>query len=134
MSDKEIYLYLPWPPSANNSKIPVCRAGKTRMVSSNALTHYHWLVFKRVRTTRRAKVEPPYLIELCFHAPDKRRRDIANFEKAVIDGLVLAGAIEDDHKIDTLILRRGDPYPEDPHVEVFIASEKRDVKEGENSC
>ena len=43
-----------------------------------------------------------------FGRPDKRRRDVANYEKAVSDILVTAGVIEDDSLIEEITLRWAD--------------------------
>ena len=43
-----------------------------------------------------------------FGRPDKRRRDVANYEKAVSDLLVSAGIIEDDSLIEEMTLRWAD--------------------------
>mgnify|MGYP000079352359 FL=1 len=39
-------------------------------------------------------------IEILLTRPDKRRRDVANFEKAVTDFLVDSGVLEDDCLIE----------------------------------
>jgi crossover junction endodeoxyribonuclease RusA len=41
--------------------------------------------------------------------PDRRRRDLDNLPKAVLDSLAHAGVYEDDSQIDLLIIRRCDP-------------------------
>lgn len=40
--------------------------------------------------------------------PDRRRRDLDNLPKAVLDSLAHAGVYEDDSQIDLLIIRRQD--------------------------
>ena len=98
-------LTMPWPPSANNSKIPVKRGKFTRMASSPALREYHLLVailFQgKIKT-----LAPPYSVRLDIYEPDRRHRDIANLEKAVVDSLVKAEVMEDDCKINKLVLER----------------------------
>ena len=53
-------------------------------------------------------------IEYNFYMPDKRKRDVANYEKCLTDCLVKYGIIEDDSKIQRLILEKyydkGKPY------------------------
>ncbi len=41
------------------------------------------------------------------HAPDRRRRDLDNLWKGVLDSLTHAGVIEDDSLIDELSIARG---------------------------
>ena len=45
-------------------------------------------------------------IEYNFYFPDKRRRDVANYEKALSDTLVHYGTIEDDSKIQRMVLEK----------------------------
>ena len=44
-------------------------------------------------------------VELC--APDKRRRDIDNYVKAMLDALVHGQVIGDDSQVDRLLIHRG---------------------------
>jgi len=39
--------------------------------------------------------------------PDRRRRDLDNIQKPVLDALEHAGVYEDDSQVDLLITRRG---------------------------
>ena len=50
-------------------------------------------------------------IALCMDAfpPDRRRRDLDNIQKPVLDALEHAGVYEDDSQIDLLLTRRGEP-------------------------
>ena len=41
--------------------------------------------------------------------PDRRRRDLDNIQKPVLDALEHAGIYEDDSQIDLLLTRRGEP-------------------------
>ncbi|AWL29249.1 RusA family crossover junction endodeoxyribonuclease [Acinetobacter defluvii] len=46
-------------------------------------------------------------LEVVFHFPDRRRRDIDNPLKATIDSLVKCGLCDDDEQFDELIVKRG---------------------------
>jgi len=98
-------LTMPWPPSANTSKFPVKGKRGVRMVSTKKLREYHLLVALlfagRIKT-----LKPPYYVKLDIYEPDRRHRDIANLEKAVVDSLVKAGVMEDDRMINKLTLER----------------------------
>jgi Holliday junction resolvase RusA-like endonuclease len=71
--------------------------------------HYHQvakakkLVGDQVRDLalgRDVKVSRPVIVEVIWFVPDKRKRDtdgLGPFLKAALDGLVQAGALEDDH-------------------------------------
>jgi len=59
-----------------------------------------------------------------FSFPDKRKRDVANFEKGPTDLLVALKVMDDDSQIDDLILHRGPLNKESPCV--FICLEEID--------
>lgn len=59
-------------------------------------------------------------VRYTFFFPNKRKRDIANFEKAVSDFITSAGVIEDDCHIGVMILTRGEIDKENPRVEVEV--------------
>jgi Holliday junction resolvase RusA-like endonuclease len=49
---------------------------------------------------------PRLAIFYAFYPPDKRRRDIGNYEKQTTDALMEAGVFEDDEQIDFIWLVR----------------------------
>jgi len=85
-----VTLELPWPLTANNLHAVV----RGRKILSRKGREYRGAA--RVAVT------------LTLHPPDRRKRDIANSEKAAIDGLVFAGVLTDDSQIDRLTIARGD--------------------------
>jgi crossover junction endodeoxyribonuclease RusA len=46
-------------------------------------------------------------LSVMLYPPDRRRRDIDNVCKALLDSLTFAGLIEDDSLIDKLTIERG---------------------------
>ncbi len=50
-------------------------------------------------------------IHLTVHAPDRRKRDILNFDKAVLDACTMGGLWDDDSQIDEAFVVRGLPRP-----------------------
>ena len=46
-------------------------------------------------------------VAITLHAPDKRRRDVDNYTKAVLDLLTHGGVMVDDSQIDRLLITRG---------------------------
>lgn len=53
-------------------------------------------------------------IALCLDAfpPDRRRRDMDNIQKPVLDAMQHAGVFEDDSQVDLLVTRRRDVMPD----------------------
>lgn len=102
---------LPWPPSVNRmwrtiSKGPL--AGRTLL--SEEGREYRRQVNLQVtlqRITRRS-LSGKLAVHITAYPPDRRRRDIDNLLKAVLDSLQHAEVIDDDGEIDVLsIARRG---------------------------
>ncbi len=64
---------------------------------------------KGIRTLKNA-----LKIEYNFYFPDRRRRDICNYEKTLTDTLVDYGIMEDDSQIERIVIEKyydkGNPY------------------------
>jgi crossover junction endodeoxyribonuclease RusA len=105
-------LVLPWPLSANHSKVPIQRDGKVFMVSAKATRQYYKDVWAVVCTA--AQIGQAWGFARCFRLavtlevfpPTKGRFDICNAEKLVVDALVKAGVLADDSNIDEMHLFR----------------------------
>lgn len=97
-------LELPWPPSVNN----YWRHGKGRVYVSDKGVAYRADVWGRIleqhgRTpsrTGRVAVD----IE-CF-PPDRRKRDLDNLNKCLLDALTYCSVWDDDSQIDRLVMTR----------------------------
>lgn len=46
-------------------------------------------------------------VEISLHPPDKRKRDLDNYLKGVLDALTHVGIWDDDSQIDKLTIKRG---------------------------
>lgn len=99
-----ITLTLPWPPSANVYYRNV--AGKT-LISAEGRA-YRKAVADQVLIQRGAKLLAGRLhVSIDAHVPDKRRRDLDNLLKSVLDSMTHAGCWLDDSQIDALMITRG---------------------------
>jgi crossover junction endodeoxyribonuclease RusA len=105
------FLDLPWPPSTNALYRSVQIAGHTRVLLSKAARDYHAMVRRRVQLERLPAFGDLDRLEVVIHArpPDRRKRDLDNLLKSVLDALVKGGAIPDDGQIDKLAIVRGEP-------------------------
>jgi len=48
-------------------------------------------------------------VTLVLHAPDRRRRDLDNYQKCLLDALTHAGVWEDDSQLEQMAVFRGHP-------------------------
>lgn len=104
---------LPVPPTANNL-FPTSKSGH-RFTSSEyrAWKELAAAEFKGCFQQLNGRLQAEYH----YVFKDFKRRDLANFEKAVTDFLVTKGVFEDDCQIDVLILRR---LPKGKESRVYI--------------
>ena len=54
-------------------------------------------------------LEGPLVVEVLVHPPDRRRRDMDNVQKALLDAMQHGGANADDSQIVRLSIERGEP-------------------------
>lgn len=112
-----IELELPYPPSVNNYK----RVGRTvttkngksyqqRVNTDQTKLFYYevWLVIKKLKALKTISmpIQDEISVEVSLYAPDTRKRDIDNPIKALLDGLVKGGLLQDDSQISRLSIER----------------------------
>jgi len=100
-----IELELPYPPSVNHywrrvgARTLISRGGRAfRQSVCSILADYG--------------VEPlagPLEIDIRVYPPDRRRRDVDNVQKALLDAMEHGGAYEDDSQIVRLSIEKGEP-------------------------
>lgn len=100
---------LPFPPSVNHywrhvgNKVLVSSAGrKYRDAVIKSVAQQSVESFGTARVALMARLSPP----------DRRRRDLDNMAKAMLDGLTAANVYDDDSQLDMIVLRRGDVCPD----------------------
>lgn len=89
--------YLPYPPSVNG----LHNNGGKKFGRSRTKEYEAWRKFAgwKIKEQKVGKVPGRVEVVISVVAPDKRKRDVANLEKAVSDVLVTMGIIEDDSLI-----------------------------------
>ncbi len=102
-----IILYLPWPPSINNYYV------KTRngVFLSKSAKDFRKEVYNRVLEQNCLNLKLDCSLEMTIFKfpPDKRKRDLDNYNKALWDSLTNAGLWVDDSKVDSVIEYRCEP-------------------------
>ena len=107
--DGGLRITLPWPPSINHyyrnvgSRTLISREGRTFRRHVCGLLSEHG--------SAHLPIEGRLAVSILVFPPDRRRRDIDNIQKPVLDALQHAGMYRDDSQIDLLITRRGDIIP-----------------------
>lgn len=93
---------LPWPPSVNtywrsvNGRVLISRTGREYRAAVSRID------LPRFGAARLA-------VTIDAYPPDKRRRDLDNLPKSVLDAMQHAGAFDDDSQIDRLTIERHAP-------------------------
>ena len=97
-----IKLELPFPPSTNHSH----QYGSGRKFLSKKTKEFRERVQEIVIESKAQKIEGRLSLFLGIFPPDKRRRDIGNYEKQTTDALMNAGVFDDDEQIDLITIVR----------------------------
>lgn len=90
---------LPWPPSVNHYW---AARGNSRYLAPRVRAWHKeaWAILKAA--WRRKPMRGEVAVLLVLHPPDRRRRDLDNLLKAVLDALVHAGVLQDDSQVAEL--------------------------------
>lgn len=101
---RAIELSLPYPPSVNH----YWRRAGTRTIVSAEGRRFRAAVARTLVTRRIRPFEGRVAVRVVVHPPDRRRRDLDNVLKALLDALAQpGGAYRDDAQIDGLEVLRG---------------------------
>ena len=93
---QELKITVPFPPSVNHYLLKH-RFGVTKTTKTKA---YNQLInFDIKLQNANLGLDIPLFVTYNFWMPDRRKRDIANFEKVLTDSLVTAGVMVDDNII-----------------------------------
>jgi len=99
---------LPWPPTVNTIKAAIVVKGRTRMILSKKGRQYFDTVAGIIMETKPRRFGSARLKIIIFcYPPDRRRRDLGNLDKVLMDSLQKAGVYDDDSQIDVQTFFRG---------------------------
>ncbi|MBQ0032988.1 MAG: RusA family crossover junction endodeoxyribonuclease [bacterium] len=106
---------LPWPPSLNR----YYRVFRNRILISRDGRKYRMMVVSRMGGLNR-KLTGDVSVEIDLYPPDRRRRDIDNPLKCLLDSMTHAGVYEDDSQIKDIELHMREPMPPEGLVHVTL--------------
>ena len=96
---------LPYPPTVNHYWGV---SGNRRYIMPRGIA-FREAVALEVYAAHGVPIEGPVRLDIVAHPPDKRRRDIDNILKALLDALEHGGAFENDAQVADLRIRRAEP-------------------------
>jgi len=125
-----IILDLPYPPSVNSYwRSPNTGKLAGRTLISKKGRDYRKEVAHAVIAANQPKANPGRLdVGITAFPPDKRRRDLDNLPKAILDALTHANVIEDDSLIDRLLIERATTCP-GGKVRIFVSVCQKQARE-----
>lgn len=112
---ERIEITLSWPPSVNHYWR---RNGNRYFVSAKGTAYRNEVYLKCLHNAAAFKPTDRLCMSIDAYPPDKRRRDLDNIMKSLLDSLQHAGVYEDDNQIDALTIIR--KYPLNGQVVVTI--------------
>jgi crossover junction endodeoxyribonuclease RusA len=116
-----IELRLPMPPSANHYWRMFVLQKTPRMIISAEGRAYREAVFFATRKEFNKATGPLRVtIQICYGT--RRKIDLDNRLKSLLDALTHAGVYEDDSQIDFLSVERGPVSPPDGYCDVVVES------------
>jgi Holliday junction resolvase RusA-like endonuclease len=107
---------LPWPPSVNH----YYRHVGPRVLISKQGRVYRDVVAARIRDSKVKTFGKWVVLEIQLYPPDRRRRDIDNVLKCILDTLTVAELYNDDSQVKFLSVEKLEPLPPEGMVVLTI--------------
>ncbi|RME98664.1 MAG: RusA family crossover junction endodeoxyribonuclease [Alphaproteobacteria bacterium] len=98
---------LPYPPSVNRAWRMVRVGRSCRMLQSREGRAYRREACARLAAMHAPRLDGALRVVVTLHPPDRRKRDVDNALKALLDALQHGGVIRDDAQIADLRVVRG---------------------------
>ena len=102
-----ISIELPYPPSINHYWR---RVGNRTLISKEG-RRFRKRVLAILSVRKHEPMTGSLTVRIVAHPPDRRRRDLDNITKALLDALEHGGIYEDDSQIDRLSIERASVVP-----------------------
>jgi Holliday junction resolvase RusA-like endonuclease len=111
-----IRLELPFPPSVNR----YWRHVGSRVLISREGREYRQLVIELMRARKVKKHDGELIVDIRLVPADRRRRDVDNSLKALLDAMQAGGAYDDDSQIIRLTVEKVEPERDAPRSEIVV--------------
>lgn len=105
-----LQLTLPYPPSTNHHWVR-CRNGGMRISIEGGIFRSQVLAAYHATYPRCPPLTGPLQICIDSYPPDRRRRDLDNIIKEILDALQHAGCYDDDNQFWSILIRRFQSIP-----------------------
>lgn len=116
-----VNLTLPFPPSVNTYWRSVSRGKRARVILSERGRKYREdALLSLLQAGKPTLGDKRLSVQVWLYRGDKRKYDIDNSMKALLDALQHCGVFDDDEQIDELFIRRCAIDRENPRAEVRI--------------
>jgi len=104
-----VNLTLPWPPTVNLYWRPIATGRTARLILTKAARKYRANALAAILSQQapRFPADTRLAVTITLHPPDRRKRDVDNFNKGILDALTFARVYADDSQIDDLRILRG---------------------------
>lgn len=102
----DLQLFLPFPPTVNNYYVKTQRGVFISQKGRKFRDDAHQRIYEQLgdHTIGNRRV----LIEVILYPPDKRTRDIGNYDKGLLDAITTSGLWDDDSQVDQQFFYRGE--------------------------
>ncbi|WP_442511617.1 RusA family crossover junction endodeoxyribonuclease [Novipirellula sp. SH528] len=107
---------LPYPPSVNR----YWRHVGPRVLVSKQGREYRTAVGAYLHNKRVKPLEGDLVVDITLEPPDRRKRDVDNVLKAMLDSLQAGGAFHDDSQIVRLSIEKHAPFPKEGRAFVYL--------------
>jgi crossover junction endodeoxyribonuclease RusA len=101
----DIVLHLPWPPTINNY-YKLTRSG-VRYLDKKVRAFREEVLGSVAKQLPGVTLDDALFMEVYLYPPDRRKRDLDNYMKGLLDALTEAELWKDDSQIDQLHIFRG---------------------------
>ena len=103
-----VRLEIPIPPMLNHYWRHIVIGGRPRTLISSTGRDFKKNVSQCVQCEKKAlRIEYRVKVGITVYPPDRRKRDIDGYLKALLDSMTDAGVWIDDEQVDELVIRRG---------------------------